>query len=70
MLPRHPRPVCSAFQERRNYGTSTFCGWCGNHLVDHAFLDATVWSPAGPFVEAGRAELRVPNPAYRPVAAA
>ena len=64
------RPVCSAFQVRHGWGSTTFCGWCGHALNRHAFLDRTVWSPAGPFVEAGRAEVRVPNPAYRPEVAA
>lgn len=67
---RTPRPVCSAFQSRRNYG-STFCGWCGHHLIDHAFLDATVWSTAGPFIPVGHSDdERIPNPDYRPEVAA
>lgn len=57
-------PLCSAFQVR--WEGSATCGWCMHDITEHEFLDATVWSTAGPFIEAGRSDSeRVPNPKYR-----
>jgi hypothetical protein len=64
------RPVCGAFLERRNPSFNSSCRFCARRRDEHEFIDATVWSSAGPFIEAGRTEVRVPNPDYRPEAAA
>jgi hypothetical protein len=64
------RPLCSGFIPRRNSYFDSSCAFCAWKLRDHPFLEATVWSPSGPFIEAGRSEVRIPNPDYDPQEAA
>lgn len=55
-----PRP-CEGFIRRNAYRTT--CGFCFFPLSMHEFIDASVWSPAGPFVASCE---RIPNPDFEP----